>query len=362
MTGIRQLLLATAACGAAMGALPVSAQPLPAPPLLQPPANTPPVYTPRNDPAAAPAPQYVPVLPPGASPVYNPPGDGPTLAPPQLPPAYAPQPGSGTTPAGAAPVHVAPVPSPGASPANLAPRTVARPDSAGARQLQALLSSIVRKHIPHTFTDDRDWGGQSERWDGLHIRREGLFIKTKRRKKLVNHGIWNRYEATLENPNEELQVKLLNLRQNSNGDAEFDLIFTARVKALGRRARWVKGVQAYSLSAEARAQLELKLHCEMALQLDITELPPAILLSPQAKTADLQMLHFRLDNISKLGGEAAQQLGKGIELILEREVRHARPKIVKAINKEIAENAHKLRISMNDLLDSKWKGLGAMAR
>ena len=68
------------------------------------------------------------------------------------------------------------------------------------RAMESLINDLAKQFIPHRYEKKKDWGSQSERWDGLHVQLKGLRLKTKRRKKLVNHGTWKIYSAELSDP------------------------------------------------------------------------------------------------------------------------------------------------------------------
>ena len=56
-----------------------------------------------------------------------------------------------------------------------------------------LITDIILDNIPHQYEDKDDWGRQKQIVSGLKVWRDGLKIKTKRRRKNVNHGTWTRY-------------------------------------------------------------------------------------------------------------------------------------------------------------------------
>ena len=71
-------------------------------------------------------------------------------------------------------------------------------DQPAASDMAALLTKLVLSNMPHQYADDKKWGHQEKRWDGVRIRREGLRVETKRRWKMVNHGTWQIKESSQE--------------------------------------------------------------------------------------------------------------------------------------------------------------------
>lgn len=220
--------------------------------------------------------------------------------------------------------------------------------------LNRLVTGLVLKNMPHSYTRDKQWGKQEERWDGIKWKRDGLRLKTKRRKKLVNHGTWKKYTASLVDPENQFDVTMTNIRQTEDSRMAFRLTFTTKIKLHARQSKWAKGVQLYSLSADGKATVRLAVDMELGITLDAKQFPPDLILMPEAKTAQIQVDEFRIDRVSKLGGEFAQGVTRLARREMDKEVAEKETELVEKINKEIAENADDLRLSMADAVSSKW--------
>lgn len=227
-------------------------------------------------------------------------------------------------------------------------------DPESIRELEQFVTTIALAHIPHAFQDHIDWGSQSERWDGLKVHFDGLRLKTKRRKKMVNHGTWKMYRVSLRDPHKNLAIRLANLHSTRDKKFSFDIHVTAPLLVHGRVAQWVKGVQLFSVSADAVAKVQLAARCEVGFTFDVTEFPPAVSVHPKVTHADVQLVEFQMYRVSDVGGEIAQQLGRGAESIIEKQLVKERPKLVAKLNAELDKNRDKLRISPKDLFRSKW--------
>ena len=220
--------------------------------------------------------------------------------------------------------------------------------------IDELVTRLVLEQLPHTYTDDRKWGMQDERWDGVHIKRDGWKIKTKRKKKLVNHGTWRKYTAELVNPQKEFAVDVHNIHQIHEGKLGFDVDFVAHLKLHGRQSKWVKGVQLYSVSADGYARVRLSVSCEMAIELDFVQFPPDIVCDPKITNAEIVIDEFKLNRVSKLGGEFAQQVTRASRRLLEGKIEEREVKLVKKLNEKIDEQRDDLRISLYDAAKSEW--------
>ena len=222
------------------------------------------------------------------------------------------------------------------------------------KALEELVNAIAKEHLPHSFEDKKKWGKTKEVWRGVKIRLDGGKIETKRRKKEVNHGDWQMYKANLVDPNRELNISIENLHRNADGAIRFDLGVAAKVNAHGRSSKWVGGVQLYSLSVDATADLKLIAKCQVNTKLDFGKTPPDIVVQPKVMDAVIEMQNFRLQRVSKIGGEVAQQLGKAIRGRLEKEIDKRKEKLVKKVNQSIEKRKDKFRLSLSDFLKSHW--------
>lgn len=251
----------------------------------------------------------------------------------------------------APPVETIPTPEP-VSPPEPQPRVEAKPSTES--EIGGVITAIVMSHIPHTFKDESQWNKKAMRWDGLIVERKGLRITTRRRQKEVNHGSWKKYEGKLIDPAENMTLTVTNVRDLGPGKAGFDVEFLSRVQVLARYAKWVKGVQLISLSADTRSLVSLKISCEVKGSLDLTKFPPDMVVAPLVTSAVLDLKEFKVDRISKFDGPVVQELGSGAKGILQGKIKDYQPKIVDKINHEIEKNKDKFRISLSDFLNSKW--------
>lgn len=221
-------------------------------------------------------------------------------------------------------------------------------------RLQDVVTKVVQEHIPHTYEDKRKWGMTTRRWDGLHVQLKGLKLATKRRWKDVNHGNWTMYRVELLDPKEELAVRVNDVRESGDGRVAFDTSFTMRVHAFGRNSKWVKGVQLYSFSADANARLTLRIQGTIGMTMDVAKLPPDVLVDPMVTSAEVQLEEFDLYRVSDVGGEVAQQLGRGVRNLLNKKIEEQNQKLAGKLNRQIDKKRDRLRFSMSDLVKSKW--------
>lgn len=223
--------------------------------------------------------------------------------------------------------------------------------------LDQLITKLVLDSMPHTFTDKKKWGKQAERFDGFKREREGLRLKVTRRKKLVNHGSWQKYDVSLRDSEQKFAIKVTNMRELPENVVGFDIDFTADLNVAGRQSKWVKGVQLYSLSANGHAQVRLRLAVELEVKVDRKTFPPDLLFVPKVTSANVDLEEFRIDRVGKAGGEFSQQLSRHIRPVLEEKIEAKEQGLVDKINKKLVAKQDRLRLPVSEAINSKWAKL-----
>ena len=220
--------------------------------------------------------------------------------------------------------------------------------------VDAVLTQLILNHMPIDYLDEKKWGQQEKRWDGIQFRREGLKLETKRRWKLVNHGTWRKYHAALIDPEKQFSAVLTNLHNLADGKTAFDLNIHANLKLHARQAKWVKGVQLYSISADGKCHIQIKLSCQTQILLGLGHFPPDLIFRPRVVAVTLAVDEFRLDRISKVGGEVAQQITKWVQDALNQKIEEQPHQLIVKLNAKIEQNHDELRLSLVEAMQSKW--------
>jgi len=222
------------------------------------------------------------------------------------------------------------------------------------QRFQQLITRIALENIPREFVDNKDWGKTTEVWAGIRIRREGLRITTKRRKKKVNHGTWKRYRISLVDPEQRFHLRVENVRETTDGRVEFDAWVDASLSAFGRLSQWERSVQLLSIGVDANARVRLRVRCSLGMELDLTNLPPDVVLDPVVTDADLRIVDFRIRRVSDLSGPIVRPLSHQVREVLEDRIAKRQARLVQKINRQIDKNRDHLRLSVHDVLESKW--------
>ncbi|MEM7314352.1 MAG: hypothetical protein AAF497_14485 [Planctomycetota bacterium] len=222
---------------------------------------------------------------------------------------------------------------------------------------KTFLKTLLMQSLPQDYEKSKGWGDQRKRWDGLHIKADGLRIKTKRRWKLANHGTWKKYTVTMVDPDEHLTVRIVNLREAGLGKVGFDLELGAKLHILGRLQEWNRGVRLVSLSAEAVADVDVKIGMQITTSLNPAKFPPDVIVKPVAESASVQMRDLELLRLSNATGPIVRELGDALEDAAQRKIAEQNDKLVEKLNKEFEKKKDDLRLSLSDLVKNKWLGL-----
>jgi hypothetical protein len=228
------------------------------------------------------------------------------------------------------------------------------PVSADERQeISTWVKWMVLKNLPPNFEDNRKWDKRKEVFAGLHIHREGLKIETKRKTKLMKHGTWTRYTIDFVDPEKELIVDISKIDFSHDGRIDITTRIETPLKLFGRVSQWQRNVRWYSLSMYAKSRVEMNVECSVYVHVNSAKFPPDVEFSPKVTSANVQLKEFEVDRISRVGGDAAELIGKGIREVLDEKMKDYDDKLVEKMNREIAKQKDKLTISLSDWLEKK---------
>jgi hypothetical protein len=235
------------------------------------------------------------------------------------------------------------------------PETTIRESDGG---LSELVTQLIKTHLPPEYEKKKNWGQTTEVFDGLHLKLDGVHLKTKRKKRTVNHGTWTMYRVRLSEP-DQFTLRIHNLRALDDGRAGFDLEVYAPLELFGRLSEWQRGVQLFSLSADGNARV--RLHATCALRMKIVSAKesvfPDVAIEPEVISAQILLESFRLERISQLDGPLVKQLGREAREVIEDELTDRNTEIVTKINQQIAKKQDKLRLPLSELANTKFGDL-----
>lgn len=221
----------------------------------------------------------------------------------------------------------------------------------------ALVTEILRAHLPHDYENTKRWGQTKQVLDGWHVARDGLRLKTKRKYKDVNHGTWTRYHVKLTDP-DSFRLRIAPLKAHGDGRVALTAEIFAPLWISGRISQWNHGVQLFSLSAVGDAKATLTVTCAVRLRLDgAKKLVPDVIVEPEVLSAELAIDDFHLHEISKLDGPVVKELGREARRFIDEEVAERNASLATKLNAQLAKRKDKLRFSLTEISSSKFGDL-----
>ncbi|MBM4005510.1 MAG: hypothetical protein FJ295_19835 [Planctomycetes bacterium] len=220
--------------------------------------------------------------------------------------------------------------------------------------LKSIVEELALEQLPTRYVNEKNWGRTREVFDGVRLRREGLRLETERKWKTVNDGTWTRYELSLPSSKAGVDLRIDQGKALSENRWQTELTCEAPLHVFGRLAIWERGVQLLSVNADADAKVRLRVRAELTTGLDISRIPPELLLDPQVTAAEVELLDFRLHRVSQLHGPLAKHLGEGLEDLIQDRVREANASLVEKLNRQIDKKRDRLRLSLTSTLAKKW--------
>jgi len=229
------------------------------------------------------------------------------------------------------------------------------PLQANEQHLSELVQSIVLAAMPRKFENRKHWDKQREVFAGVKVKTDGLKLRISKRKEKVRHGFWRRYEAMLIDPEQTLKIQISDVQALGGGQWTYTVTADLRAKVETRFEHWNLGVKLFNTSTKADASLRMRADC--SLQVSIEQDPDegaCVVFSPDVTRVDLALPDLDIRKLGELRGDLAQEVGNGLEEIIEDLVQTQEKNVRKQARKEIAEHKDDLRIPLGDLLSSPW--------
>ncbi len=198
--------------------------------------------------------------------------------------------------------------------------------------------------LPETYSDDDDWGNQKRVQSGLNVKMKGLKIDTSRRWKEVNHGTWQRVDATLVDPQKHFQLAIALLPKIDRGVPRYRVTARLRLRATGRQQRWNYGARLYSVSADVVADVAFAADLQFRSDLLRTDDGNKLRVLPHLGTATARLEGFSLRSVGHAKGGAVREFGNLVEGLLQSAVKKKSQKLPTKINAKVQKKPEKFEI------------------
>jgi len=212
------------------------------------------------------------------------------------------------------------------------------------------MEELLLESGPTEYEEKPGWGDQKRITVGAKLRTNDWKVRIEKRHKEVNDGLWRHYKVWLDRPKQNLKVKIAGLRRIGDGRVAFTTRIIAPLGAFARHTQWERGLQLYSISAEATAKVELKLEMEVGFRVVPKGYFLAVAVEPAVVGVDLKLHDFELDRISKFAGNPANA-PKGTT---QKQLSKRESKLKLSLNASIAKRIDRLTLSPADLAKSAW--------
>lgn len=199
--------------------------------------------------------------------------------------------------------------------------------------------------LPSTFTDDDDWGNTKRIQSGLNMKMDGLELKTSRRWKNVNHGLWRKVDATLIDPLKFFNLQIWLLPKTKDNQPSYRISASLRVELTVRQQQWNRGLKAYSLSSDILTDVSVDTVIDFRSKLVHVDEEKRLQILPHIQSANVRVDRFLIRRISHAKGTAAKSFGSMLEPVVRKVVEKKSRTLPQKINSKIEKKADKFQIS-----------------
>jgi len=201
--------------------------------------------------------------------------------------------------------------------------------------VETLIRDIIIAAVEEPYVDDKKWNRTKRIFDGLKV--DGLRIS--KRKKRVNHGLWQRYRVQLIKPEETLEIEVKELELAKGDDRKvvpFELMLRVRARCEATFVNWVLGVKGLNGTTVARATISIRIRMEVSPKVDFSNGPlPLISLQPHVRDVDFWLNDLDLQRIGAL--RDVKLLGDGMRGAVEELMQQQEKKVKKKLQKKLDE-------------------------
>jgi hypothetical protein len=245
-------------------------------------------------------------------------------------------------------------------PTIVSPTTATPPAPNIEESLSAIVQQLVIESLPRQFTDDKKWGKTAKVINGLKIESDGGGLKIRKHTHQVNDGLWEEYRAELIDPKKELQIRVENVHPSGPNQTSLRLFLAARLRGEAKLEQWKDGVKLLNVSTEAVCKIEARLDMDVRWNWRPGTLFGDMTVEPKVTAADLRLVEFDLEKVSKLQGWAARELGDGLKPTIAKQLHREEPKLVEKLNAAIQKKQGHLHFSPDAAVSNGFSKLESL--
>lgn len=226
--------------------------------------------------------------------------------------------------------------------------------------LSALAKRIILENLPRQFEEKKDWGKTTKIVNGLRLKDDGDGLKIRKHTKEVKDGLWKQYRGALIDPEQQLQIRVENIRQIDSSHSAFQVFIAAKLHGEARLEQWKDGIKLFNVVAEAESKVESRIDCEIAWDWKPGGLLGQISVEPKVTGVRIDLVEFELKKLSKIEGWAARELGENFKGTIARKLHSEEPKLADKLNRAIAKRQDRLHFSPDAIVAGGFSKLGSL--
>ena len=199
----------------------------------------------------------------------------------------------------------------------------------------SLLKIVLLECLSDEIVDERHWGKTRKRWDGFDI----YDWEISKKNKIVNHGFWRRYKASLVRPEETLKIELTQEKPLKDGTIPFVVRLVLRARCEATFARWNYGVKGINGTMETHAILKLRLvlHTNPTVKFSLDSPLPKLDLRPTVESVDIRLSDLDLERVGVFDGRLIELIGDGSRGAIENLVQRQEKTILRKLRERLDE-------------------------
>lgn len=201
--------------------------------------------------------------------------------------------------------------------------------------------------LPAKFDDDESWGDETRIQSGLNVEFENGRLKTSRRWKNVNHGAWLQGSGELVEPEKTFRLEAAMLPDPGEKTRRYEVRVSTRLRVTGRQQHWNYGVMLWSLSADAIADVSIRVIVDVKTEVVTTDEGTKLRFQPIVTEAIASLDEFSLRRISHAKGAAVREFGEWLEQLIRMRVERENKDLAARINKAILKKPDRLEVSLD---------------
>ena len=209
------------------------------------------------------------------------------------------------------------------------------------------IRSITILLLPAKFEDEDGWGEETRIQSGLNVAFEDGRLKTSRRWKNVNHGSWLQGSGELVEPEKTFRLEAAMLPDPGEKTHRYEVRVSTRLRVTGRQQQWNYGVMLWSISADAIADVSIRVIVDVTTEVVSTDEGTRLRFQPNVAEAAASLDEFSLRRISHAKGAAVQEFGEWLEQLIRMRVERENKDLAARINKAILKKPDRLQVPLN---------------